>query len=481
MRYKKILTRLTIVFVGIILFLTFFSRTLVDMHVPRVSVAFVQSGVIAPEARSSGIVRPADSERIFSPASGRITQIVEAGDNINANTVLFTITSDMQHLMDMLTQAEHERSINALNIDRVRSEQTAEQQRLNQMIAEPVSTLTRPTLNLWEYDMQLESNDNDVARIHEDLESLAILYEEGIIPRQNIIDRESDLVRLAQAREQIYQRRNRTIQNHEAALEAYEESAANMARNRETQIQNQRDRITQIGFTLDMHQLDTERINSRINNLLEQVEADGVVEVQLDGGGFTNRTVYELMPGITVGSIIHEGAPVMITTLRNNRFIIEASFPQADGFIRTGQGVSIVIGENDLDGTTSRITPDGARNIVTIDVESSRLIGGELAFVTVSGTRSNQPSIIPLSALREDSNGYYIFFIERVERIFGSHYYVRTQRVNVRGHDHNNAAVTSSFGMDEVTTEPIIINSDMPVRVGERVRLVASYDFEPSR
>jgi len=480
MRYKKILTRLTVIFVGIILFLTFFSRTLVDLHVPRVEVAFINAGVIAPEAMSSGIVRPADSERVFSPASGRITQIVEVGDDINANTLLLTITSDLQHLMDMLTLTEHERSVNALNIERTRSEQSAEQQRLNQMIDEPLSTLTAPNLSLWEYDMQLESNDNDVARVNEDLASLEILYEEGIIPRQNIIDRESELVRLAQAREQIYQRRNRTIQNHEAAMEAYEAAIADQERIRDIQLQNQRDRITQIGFTLNMHLLETTRINRRIDELIEQIEAGGVVEVFLEEGAFANRTVSELMPGIAIGAIINEGAPVMMTTLRNNRFIIEASFPQAYGFIAVGQDVEIRIGEDRLEGRTSQRTPDGPRNIVTIDLESPRLVGGELAFVTISAARVNQSAIIPLGALRESTQGYYILYVERQERFFGSSYYVRTQNVTRGRHDANNVAISGTFGMG-LTDEPIIINSDMPVQVGDRVRLVADYDFEPVR
>ena len=36
MDYKKILTVVTIAFAGILLFFTFFSRTLADMHVPMV-------------------------------------------------------------------------------------------------------------------------------------------------------------------------------------------------------------------------------------------------------------------------------------------------------------------------------------------------------------------------------------------------------------------------------------------------------------
>jgi len=488
MQYKKVLTRLTVIFIAIVIFLTFFSRTIVDLHVPRVSVAFIGSGVISPEAVSTGIVQPADTERIFAPASGRITQIVEEGDDINADTILLTISIDVQNLMDMLTQAEHERSLNALNIERARSEQAAEQQRLYQMISEPISALIRPTLILWEYDMQLESNTNDVARVQDEILSLEILYEEGIIPRQNILDREGELVRLAQGREQIYQRRDMAVQSYEAAIEAYEEAIANQDRIHEAQLQSQRDRITQLGFVLNMHLLETTSINRRISELMGQIEAGGVVEVNLQEGDSANRTITEIMPGMAIGANIHEGAPVMVTTLRNNRFEIEASFPQANDFIRTGQTVEIAIGgygtgdrtENRIEGRITQRTPEGARNIFTIEVESNSLIGGELGIVTAHGTRNNQPAVIPLSALREDAQGYFILYVERVERAFGSNYYLRTQRVVADARDSYNVAITGAFGVS-LTEYPIVINSDMPLQTGERVRLTADYDFIPTR
>jgi len=482
MSYKSILTKLTVVFVAIVVFLTFFSRTLMDMHVPRVSVAFIQSGIINQEALSHGTVRHADSELIFAPASGRITQIVEVGDALNRQTVLFTISSDIQNLTTMLTQAEHDLSINRLNIERVRSEQTAEQQRLTQMLTEPAPTLTAPILRLWDYDMQLESNTNDVARVNEDLISLEILYEEGIIPRQNIIDRENELVRLAQSREQIYQRRDLAIQNHEAAMEAYEVSAANQDRIREAQIQSQRERITQIGFTLNMHLLETGRINNRISELLEQIEAGGMVEVQLDEDAFANQTVSELMPGISVGMNVMEGAPVMRTVLRNSRFVVEASFRQADDFVAVGRTAEIAIADNRLEGRVSRVIQDGLWQIATIEISSAQPSGGEFATVTVSGVRSNQSTVIPLSALRENSDGYFILYIEADTRGFGTNYYTRIHRVNPGLRDAESVAITSALQGTNLPSYPIIIQSDMPIwSANQRVRLVAGYDFEPTR
>ena len=480
MRYKNILMRLTLAFIGLLLFFTFFSRTLVDLNVPRVSLTFSQQGHIRPEAVSSGIVRPADTERILAPVTGRITYILEEGDTINAQTVLFTITNDLQALQDTLTQLEHDRRMAALNIERAQNEQSAEQQRLNQMLTQPAEAPATPTLRLWEYDMQLEANTNDEQRILDELADLEILYEEGIIPRQSIVDKEGELTRLAQAREQIVQRRYQAIQNHEEAMILYEELSANLGRNRDVQIQSQRDRIAQLGFTIRIHNLEMERVMARIDEVSQQIEDDGVTYVTLEEGAFANRAVAEILPGMAIGATVQEGAAVMVTTLRNNQFIIEAPFPQIQDFISTGQEARIRIGKDEINGSTGRITPDGGRNIVTIEVQGGGLVGGELAMVTILGASTNHPAVVPLSALRREQNNYFILYVEAYEGWFGSNYYVRSQMVNPLRRDTANVAINGLHGM-VVTDAPIIINSDMPISAGDRVRLVAGYAMEPAR
>jgi len=484
MNYKKILMRITIVFLVVLLMFTFLSRTLVDLHVPRVEVAFSQQGVIQSEAVSSGIVRPANTERVFAPVSGRITQILEPGDTIHGSTVIFTISNDISALYEMLADAEHQWSIVNLNIQRTISDQQYEQQRLTSMLAGTDIPPTPPTLNLWVYDMQLENNTNDMARILDEFEALETLYAEGVIPRQDITARENEVERLAQQREQILRQRDQAIASHEAAMDAHENTIANVQQNRETQVQNQRNRISQLGFTLTSHNLELERIDNRIDSILEQIADDGAVEVRLEAGAFSPRTVAEFLPGIDVGATIQEGAPIMITNLSDNQFEIEAAFPLIQDFIATGQNVDVSVGTAQHEGRTRRIQPDGGRNIVTIAVESRDLAGGELAQVTVSSHGRSHPDIIPLSALREDTFGYFVLFVESVERFLGSNYYVFTQRVDVSSRDNTHVAISAAFGhafQEDDNPIAIIVNSDIPVHSGDRVRLVGAGEFAPAR
>jgi len=484
MNYKKIIARITVVFVGIILFLTFFSRTLVDLHIPRVAVSFADSGTIRPEAISSGVVRHADTERVFAPASGRITRIVERGDTLTARDILMVITSDLETLQNQLTQAEHDQRVQALNQDRTATDRAVEQARLVQLLSEPLTLPTRPILRIWEYDMQLETNENDINRLEDDLANLEVLYVQGAVPRQTILDREADLARLTQAREQILRRREQTIATYEMAVEAYTDGVDSAERNHQNQIQTQQNRIAQLDFTLIAQNMEMERIERRIYELTEQIADGGAVEftvADMESTALGTRAVTDVMSGMVVGAQVQEGMPMMDIALRNNNFFIEASFPQQQDFIDLHQNVDIMVGNEILTGLTTRIVAEGGRNTVTITLQSGTLIGGELARVTVSPGVSNHANIIPISALREDQMGYFILVVEAQEGRIGTSYILRQHIVSPGRRDNSNVVITSPFFGMEIPEGPIVINSDVPVHAGVRVRLVAGYEVAGPR
>lgn len=480
MDYKKILNRVTFVFIGVLLILTFFSRTLMDLQIPRVSLAIISPGQINPQAVGSGIVVPANTERIFAPVGGRITQILERGEETDATTILFTITSDKQTLQDNLEQTEHELRLNTIAIEQTNSNREYAQQRLTQIQNQPLDLPNQPTLNLWEFDMQLESNTSSMENALRELATHERLFEQGAIARQDLLNREAEITRISRDRQEIYTRRDRAIEDFETAMLTHIESVGSAQRTRAEQISAQENVIAGHNFTLSTQNMERERIERRLNDLQEQIEGGGVIYVRLPEDAPPNRLVSEIAAGIEIGSVVSEGAPILTTALRNNRFVIETSFPQIQDFIDTGQDVDVSVGTQTINGTTARIVPDGGRNTVFIHVTSGQLLGGEMAQVTVSGGNTNHPNIIPLSALHEDEQGYYILFIMPQARRFGSSYYVMRMQVEATRRDDRHVAISTRWGM-ELPEEPIILNSDMPITVGRRVRLVATDSFTPTR
>ncbi|MCL2190117.1 MAG: HlyD family secretion protein [Defluviitaleaceae bacterium] len=484
MAYERILKIITIAFIALLAGLTFFSQTLMDMRAPRVSVEFIQGGVIAPQAIASGTVNPVNTERIFAPISGRITEIVRLGDAVNAATVLFSITTDMRVLNDNLTAAMHDQRVAELNIERLENDRTTAQQQLNAIINEPVTAVTAPTLQLLEHDLQLDANERDMNALRLDIQQLEILYAEGVVPRQQLTQRENELERLAEARRGLYERRLQAIAAYEAALRAYEDTTAATARNRQNQIRSQQNQLLQIGFQMRGLLLDLERTEARIELLMAQIEADGITEVRLPAGAATNRMVSAITAGVDIGAMVSEGAPILTTVIRDNTFEVEAAFPRSASFIHAGLNADIIVGTDRLSGTVSRIVPQGGRNVVFIDIPAaqnvSALLGGEFARVTIQGRTTPASTIIPISALRQDNFSYYVYYIEAVPRRFGYHHIVQISRVQPAARDNQRVAITGLHGM-ELPTGAVVVNTDMPVQVGTQVRLVGGHEFVGTR
>ena len=315
MNYKKIMRRVAIVFVSAMVLLSFFSVALMDLYTPRVYVAVIAPGDIAPMAVAYGVVTPADTLRVLSPAAGRITAIMPQGSKVDGESVLFEITRDLDAIQLALEEAERD------------------------------------------------------------------------------------------------------------------------------------------------------GIAHRIEELTLQVE-NPVVYMRLDT--YPNRVITTLAPGIELGFTVENGAHIMTTAIRNNRFKIETEFSHIHDFIGVGQQVDVVVGREIMAGQATHVALAGGRRRVTIEVENELLIGGELAHITVRGEREPQQNIIPNSALRTNAWGaHYILYLASAAR----RGYVQAMHVDVIRRDHSNTAIMGQWGAalpDNVLI--VVVNSDVPIRDGDRVR-----------
>jgi len=161
------------------------------------------------------------------------------------------------------------------------------------------------------------------------------------------------------------------------------------------------------------------------------------------------------------------------------RFEVIAEFPIIQDFIRPRLEVAVQVQGRQFDGVVSQVTPSGGTNTVIIDVESSDLTGGEFAEVQVSGGRFPAPIMLPLSALRQDINGFYVLYVQPERRLIGSSYYVNSTRVNVVRRDMWSAAISGDSGA-ALPDAPFVVGSDMPISRGQRVRLVGARDLDLS-
>lgn len=111
-----------IVFLSVMLVLTFFSNTIMNRSLPEVATAYVESGTINAKIRGSGTVTAGESYEVALDQTRKIASVlVQTGDQVQAGDVLFTLDEaeskelkDAQDTLDSL-RVEYQRML--LNMD----------------------------------------------------------------------------------------------------------------------------------------------------------------------------------------------------------------------------------------------------------------------------------------------------------------------------------------------------------------------------
>ena len=100
---KEVIKNIAIVFLAVLLVLTFFSNTFMNYTLPQVSAVYVSQGTISEQIRGSGTVEAAESYEVKFDQTRTIKSVaVKTGQTINAGDTLFELEDSDS---DELTQA----------------------------------------------------------------------------------------------------------------------------------------------------------------------------------------------------------------------------------------------------------------------------------------------------------------------------------------------------------------------------------------
>jgi len=456
MDYKKALNRVSLVFVALVLFFTFFSQTLADLRMPLVTLSFARAGSIGSEAFAAGIVEHATVETIFAPVSGTVVHLAERGSRFWADGALFAIYTDFESLREQILRTQHDRNILALNAERVNNERALLQQQIARVVAEAPAV---PALVGYELQAVGVTDRLDAARAG--LATQETMYAQGLVPRHTVTERENAVRALELELQGLHIRQ-------EAALEAQAEHTASQHQARTAQLQQLEGGLSQLDVQLRIHAAEDSSLERRMEDLLAQLDEGEYFEV-IRG----SLEVLSAAPGLVAGARVSEGAPIMTVAHLDNNFLVQVSFDARHYFLQAGSVVEVVVGDLRFDTLVDRVFSEGGQNTAVIEISDRQLSGGELARVRLRAPARHFANILPRSAVREDAFGYYVLTVTAEERMFGVSYFADMVRVEeVFAWDNQNAAVM--FLTD--VSEPVIVNSDAPVYSGERVRPVDGGD-----
>lgn len=104
--------------------------------------------------------------------------------------------------------------------------------------------------------------------------------------------------------------------------------------------------------------------------------------------------------------------------------------------------------------------------LLTFDLEGDVTTGAELT-ISVGSKSAGYDTIVPNSAIRSDTNGSFVLKIEAKNSPLGNRYIARRVDVEVLASDDTNSAVTGDLGYGDY----VITTSNAPVKNGDQVRM----------
>ncbi|SFG83466.1 Multidrug efflux pump subunit AcrA (membrane-fusion protein) [Desulfotomaculum arcticum] len=210
-------------------------------------------------------------------------------------------------------------------------------------------------------------------------------------------------------------------------------------------------------------QLNLEIQARKVDTLAQQLANNGVYTAPVDG------MITEL--NFAEGSMTNNSLPLFkLADLRQGfRLIVPIDNDLVD-YVKSGDTVSVNIlslGDKKTEGKIDKIVENSQHNgdekDLWIDVSLEGLTGGEKGEIYLSKKTKPYATLVPNSAVYDDSSGSYIFVLESRKGPLGTENYLQKVEVNVEDSDNEKSALT-----DMVMGE-VVMQSNKPVEDGDRV------------
>ena len=108
---RELIKTIAIIFLVIMLLLTFFSQTIMNHSLPEVATQVVQSGTINAKIRGSGTVAANESYEVMIEQTREVRSVcVKTGEKVEEGTLLFVMgdmeSQEMREAQNALAEAE---------------------------------------------------------------------------------------------------------------------------------------------------------------------------------------------------------------------------------------------------------------------------------------------------------------------------------------------------------------------------------------
>ncbi len=461
---KKLYQKMLLLFFCVMAVCTVVSRVADSITIPAVTVKKAESGSIVYSLSGGGTIQATMKNTYLIPAGFLVEFCQEDGASVEAGEVLIQFQKE---------QLEKRKQELVLELDKAKLQ--LEQAELNQ------------TQDAWIPEEETAQRAQDKAQAE---------YNQAEADRQQIADeynqslerlnqeKETACQKAEQEREQtgeeVYQQAIETaemeFQQKKAELDAKQSEADSRLQEAGQELSNAQegmetarksDEVTRqnaqkskqsAGFTVKGAQLDVEMAEKNLQEVEELLAQEGKISAE-EKGIFLNTTVSEGI--ITTGS--------EFISIGTGGFEFTAEVPkEAREKIAEGDSISIKIpGKDAVEIPVKQITSKEDTTILKAELPKELYASGDYATFSIKRESEEYENILPLTAIRQDSRGYYCLGIRTKESILGEE--LKAERINIKLTDKDDiqAAVEGPIRADM----KIIITSEKDVLAGDRVRI----------
>lgn len=177
---------------------------------------------------------------------------------------------------------------------------------------------------------------------------------------------------------------------------------------------------------------------------------------------------------VTAGTTVNANDVMMTIQPENKAYVLQFSVTENQAKkVRVGDTAEILNNwyGNDVSAVVSAIRkdPQNRTNSMIICEMKGDVSVGDSYTLSIGEQSSNYDTIVPTSAIREDSNGKFILIIESKSTPLGNRYYARRVDVDVITSDDTKSAVTGALEGYEY----VITTTTKPIKENEQVRLAS--------
>lgn len=472
------------------------SRAAASMVVPKVTTGKVQEGKLSIHIQGKGTVETREESLLSLQTGLRVEKILQTGTVVKKGDVL--LQYDQNYLQERIEEKQAE--IKKLELAVEQAKLTGQPQAR----VEAAESAQR--------DVQL-SEDN-YAKAWEDYNAAAEAYETGAAGQQQNLDQE------LQAAEEEKERVLQQAQELEAAGEAEEaeklrQQAEENAEQRKAQAQSAYDSAIQElelqksqaeeslqaqdsaraqaynayesakeqdaaaaendkktaeagSYTTQSAQVDLELAKKELEKLQKVQSENGEVKAPEDGVLKSST--------IAAGGVTDDTASLMFGwggyRVKGNLTAEDLSKAETGDEVKImvpGQGKTLKKNIGEISGNTNQ-QGEGqtAAGVFYAEMEEKEAVyGSEISYEISRQTDSSYKQVIPLSAVRKDSDGTFCLVAEEEKTVLGNEYRAKRVAVTVVEKDSTSAAITSSLGQED----KIITGSSKDIAPEDKVRL----------